>query len=417
MNRTDHLITRAAQFFDHPRFRNAGEAIAKKRSGLGLVFWFTGLAGRLRLGNMALIVFVTLFYGVFRRPLSGPVFQYGMSANNIRSFRRINACAGRSDLDERINGVPLPLRARLRALGSVKRLWHVSGVLRRHKASNGFSRAQLVICGAAWLIYSTEDLSEIRVLCVASDHSPIKMALLHIARERQIQTCYLQHAPVADYFPPLDYDLAVLFDEHSHAIYQRAAAHREVESRASVQILPPFEENASPMRLDSPPFRTGIFLSYLFDAPALEKLILILSGHPGVSDIFIRRHPRCKADLSDLLARPCVFEPPHAEMGAFLDKCDLALVPNSGAAIEALHLGVPTFYTPGMDGIEYDYYGFVAEGIVPLFDPAVLADSEQVTRFFDKEWKQQFARYDSTVKTDLGVARQAAGEAYLELMR
>ena len=184
----ESLFSEGTKFFSHTRYSGAGEAIIRKRPKLKPVFSLTHRASQSSLGNMIMIIGVILFYYPFRRPVGGSIFQYGMSANNIRSFHRINAFAGRSDLDPMINGKPLSLLRRFSCLFPLSKLWYASNVLKHQRAKSPFSHAQLVITSAAWLIYGKEDFSKIEVICVASDHSPLTMALLHIARSKHIKT-------------------------------------------------------------------------------------------------------------------------------------------------------------------------------------------------------------------------------------
>ena len=413
----EFLLSEVSNLYNHPRVIGAGGAIIRKHPRLKPIFSLAHRVSQTGLGNMAMLVTIVLFYYPFRRPIGGAIFQYGMSANNIRSFKRINACAGQSDLDPMINGKRLSFSRRFSCLFPLSKLWYVSNVLKHQRAKSPFSHAQLVITSAAWLIYGQEDFSKIEIICVASDHSPITMALLHIARSRHIKTCYLQHAPVANHFPPLNYDLAVLFDRQSLALYEEAAANRDTVNKGKVIILPPFEQNATSISVGKPPFRIGIFLNYLFDEPALSALIAALVDHPNVGSIHIRRHPRCKADIHELTKYASVDEPKSASVVEFISQCDIALVPNSGVAIEALHLGVPTFYTPGVDYIENDYYGFVQAGILPIFDIGVIACADKIAAFFDKSWLRNFTIYDETSAVDLTHSQNIAGTVFQALLK
>lgn len=410
------LVASAAYFFDDEKYRRVGDGIVRKRPLLAYLFRMVNVLSRTRLGNALLLVAVILGYSALRRPSQTPLFQYGISANNERVFRRLNAAALRSGWDCQINGERLSLGRRLAVLGRLRALWRMAGVLSKGRAVSPFVHTQLVLTAAAWRVYDFEKFYGVKCVCIASDHSPIVMGLLHAARAKGLRTCYAQHAPVAEHFPPLDYDLTVLFDRASAAIYDRAAARRDAVGRGQVVILPPFESDAVWPVVASPPYRIGICLSYLFHVDALVGLIHILLSHHGVSIVSIRRHPRCKADLTVLQADGRVSEAARGSLSEFVKGCDVVLVPNSGVAIELLHLGVAVMYTPDVDFIDYDYYGFVKHGIVPIFNSDMLSSPEKLQSFFGGEWRQRYLCFDETIQQPLEVSRNRAGAVFRELV-
>lgn len=410
------LLDRAGAFFQHERFEGTGQAIARKRPHLRYIFGLVEILGRTRLGNVFMISLVVLTYRILRSPSAGPVFEFGMSDDNIRVLKRANSAASRDQWDAAINGRPLSLAKRFGVLGQGAALWRVAAQLAGRHMNSGFSHAQLVLTCAAFLVYRREEFHCVTCVCVASDHSPIGLGLLHAAREKGLRTCYIQHAPVADYFPPLDYDLSLLFDRASVRIYERAAMNRGVASVGDIAILPPFEQEAiTPSMPHAPPYRVGLCLSYLFDALSVARLIEELLAIENVRSISIRRHPRCKADFSGLQVDRAVTEAPRATLVEFAQSCDIALIPNSGVAIELLHLGMPVMYTPGVDFIGYDYYGFVREGIVPVYDPDWLTSPSSLAHFFGDEWRQRFVIFDETTVESLAALRARAGSAFKEL--
>ena len=111
-----------------------------------------------------------------------------------------------------------------------------------------------------------------------------------------------------------------------------------------------------------------------------------------------------------------VSEPAWGNLSGFAETCDIMLVPNSGVAIELLHLGKPVFYTPDMDYIGSDYYGFVGAGVIPLFDPEWLDSPDRIDAFFGPEWRGRYAVFDETIVTPLPVSQALAGDAFRSLV-
>ena len=416
---SDHfhaLLSGADLFFSDERYRVVGQGIRRRRPAFALLFRAVSVLSTFRAGNFALVAVVILFYGAFRQPKAGPLFQYGMSDNNVRSFRRINAAAGRAEWDDLINGLPISIWTRVQLVMDLRRATLAAGALTRLRSEDPFSHTQLVICAAALLLYASQDFRDVRLVCIASDHSPINMALLHVARLRGLKICYLQHAPVAEHFPPLDYDLSVLFDGKSAGVYDRAAQRRNTKTRGRIVALPPFDTEYVPISLGPPPFRIGICLSYLFNAEGVTDLVQQMEHQPAVSEVKLRRHPRCTSDIAALLDASKVAEESSGSVANFVDACDIVLVPNSGVAIEALHLGKPTCYTPNVDFISYDYYGFVRAGVLPIFSPEILDDPAKLVAFFGEDWRRRYSDYDPTAEVSLSESQRRAGKAFLALL-
>jgi hypothetical protein len=412
--RPEHFVAQARLFYESRRFLPVCDGIVKKRPHFRYLFAVVGALSRVRLGNVVLLSLVILFYRPLRVPRPGPLFQYGLSANNERMFRQLNGAAGRDEWNTSVNGRRAPLSLRLGTLLGGTQIWRMAGSLTAAPGCHPFAHTQLVLAGAAYVFFSRHGLSGVHLVCIANDHSPMSMALQSVAKHLGIRRCYLQHAPVAEYFPPLDYELSVLFDRNSLSTYERAATQRGSRNGGRVVFLPPYTSDCAAVELRKAPYRVGLCLSYLFDHTAVRDLIETLEARPEVSDVLLRRHPRCKADMTGLRSVRTQ-ERQDPSLAEFLAGCDILLVPNSGVALECLHLGKPTFYVAGTDYIEDDYYRFVANGIVPRFDPTILTDREAILSPFDDRWRQRFVCYDETVTTPLADLRRAAGEAFLRL--
>ena len=199
--------------------------------------------------------------------------------------------------------------------------------------------------------------------------------------------------------------------------YERAALRTGAAGSTQTVFLPPFPREFVPPHLGEPPYTVGICLSFLPDVPRLAALVDELVAHASVKGIVLRKHPRCTLDLAVLTQHEIALLQPKGETAdAFFDQVDVVLVPNSGVTIEALHCGRPTFYTPKADDIPDDYYGFVANGILPEFRTELLDDREAMLAFFDDAWQTRFGEQDETVHTPLSTARKAVSEAFLRLM-
>jgi hypothetical protein len=241
--------------------------------------------------------------------------------------------------------------------------------------------------------------------------------LLFLAACSGKKTCYIQHAPVTHHFPPLNYDLAILYDRASAAAYASSAARSCGNARPSIEFLPPFSDGYKRPNVGEPPYTVGICLSFLPDVEALGALIDELASSRFVKGVVLRAHPRCTLDLSKLArAGFAFFQPKSRSAEDFFANVDVVLVPNSGVTIAALHFGCPTYFTPGLDSLPEDYYGFVAQGILPVYRPEIFADCDALLSFFDDGWLSRFSDLDETVNTPVATAQKNVELAFLKLL-
>lgn len=375
------------------------------------------LVSRSRFANMLMVAVIVLSYRIIREPDQRmEIFQYGVSHNNVRAFKRLNQC-----LDHRarskicMNGRPIAVSARLKIALSASSLWGAGVALRAQRHPDPLVHLQSVLAVAAAVVFSVRPLSaNLQVVCIACDHSPIVMALLAAARRQGKATCYVQHAPVTEYFPPLTYDLSILYDRASIEAYRKAARRCDTAfDEETITLLPPFNETFRSPEVGTAPFQIGICLSFLPNMTTLEELIMSLAGRGNVVAILLRRHPRCQQDWSAITALPKVELRPQGEPALdFFAQADIALVPNSGVAIEALHYGCPTFFVPGADPFPDDYYGFVAEGLLPVFSVKSL---NVPTIFFDAAWQDRFLYYDETLAAPIYALHQKVQSSFMKI--
>lgn len=419
-DQAEGLIEIVFAFHGQPIYASVEDGIARKKRLFRVAFPVVRVLSRSRLANMAMLFAVLLGYRAFRHPDPGcTVFEYGQSHNNIESFERLNACqpeAARASVS--LNGRAASFLDRLSVTLALGSIWRAAGVLCLRRHARALPQLQAVIAVATLLFYRRHPLPEaIGVLCTASDHAPVCQSLLFLASRSGRKTCYIQHAPVTDHFPPLAYDLAILYDKASARAYERAAVRNGTTVSSQIVFLPPFLREFEPPHLGEPPYTVGICLSFLPDIPRLAELVDQLAAHPSVKGIILRKHPRCTLDLAQLTQHEIAsLQPRNETADAFFDQVDVVLVPNSGVTIEALHRGRPTFFTPGADDLPNDYYSFVARGILPEFCVDLLADRERLLAFFDAEWQVRFGDHDETVHTPLDSARRSVAAAFLQLM-
>jgi len=414
-------ITDVLAFHGQEVYQGLEAGIAKKSFRNRLVFLSVSMFGRSRLGNMALLALLIIWGRNFEEPAEGQaVFQYGPTRNNQEALRRFN-----ESLDEDIRalmgraGRKAPVRRRLLVATRIRSLWSASCALWRQRHSGALPQLQALHAAAAYLFYAFYPFpSSVRLLSVASDHSPVVMAMLATARRNGLPTCYVQHAPVTEYFPPLDFDLSVLYDQASVEAYELAAQKQNRKIGGDIVILPPFASDYMRPRMSrNRTLNVGMCVSSI---PQTERLIAFsrkIVDHPNVSTLYWRCHPRFQLEAPDVHGTERILvQERGGSLEAFLEKVDIVLVPNSGVGVESLHNGKPTFYVDGMDDIPRDYYKFVESGILPEFEWGVLDNASGIDEHFDASWEEQFSRYDATVKVSTTSAGKGVSDAVRRLL-
>lgn len=414
------VVAELQKFHGQDVYHGIGTSVAKRSARARFLMRLVRIAAPFWCFNLFFLIGAVLFLRYLRVPDRGDkVFQYGISHNNKIAFDKLNLCLP-DDVRKKIvmNGRPPNLFELLKAVFSLRLMFLSSKILASNYHENPFVHVQAVIGVSACVFYSANPLpADFRILCVANDHAPVPLALMVLCRAKGLKTVYVQHAPVTAHFPALKSDLSILYDDRSVDAYRDAANKAGKPFDSSIVLMPPFEEGfVSPSSNYATSVVIGLCLSKFPDLEALSGLLFSLCDCPNVESIVLRPHPASRADLSAVLVESKVLlQREGMSLDEFSSGLSLVLVPTSGVAIELLHKGVPTFYTPGMDEIPDDYYGFVANGILPVFDVARFSDEGLDTSFFDAEWKARFSSYDVTVNKTLQECRREVGDAFIKL--
>lgn len=411
------LIEESHAFHGQKIHADIGPGIARKKPVFRIIFSIVRLVSGSRFANMLMVATVVLCYRVIREPkVNAEVFQFGVSANNIKAFEMLNRCLAPAVLSKIcINGRPFAFLVRLKIALSARYLWQAGSALVTQRHPDPLVHLQSVLAVAAYLVFSVRPLgTNLRVVCIASDHAPIVMGFLAAARQQGKATCYVQHAPVTEFFPPLAFDLSILYDRSSIEAYRKAAQRCDTHfEEEKITLLPPFNETFQSPEANTVSYQIGICLSYLPNMATLKKLIMSLSVRGDVVEIRLRRHPRCKQNWRAIEALPKVTLRPIGESASdFFSQTDIVLVPNSGVAIEALHCGRPTYFVPSADPFPDDYYGFVASKLLPVFS---LESLDEPNTFFDVSWRERFLYHDETLAMPIDLLQRQVQSYFMQL--
>lgn len=303
------------------------------------------------------------------------------------------------------------LRAACRMLGSARRLWPF---LLRLVRSHSFMPSARIASALAFYMRFMQlfaDHPTLSAAIIASNYSPEAVGLAAAAHRAGRRVIYMNHAPVAAngaLVPPVLADCAIFYGDVVRQTYER-------RSRCTAEVaLIGQPWTARPMEWREEVRTVGIFLTALTRTDFVAELVsAIRAGRPDVR-ILIRNHPVAllKSDFSNLADHDGNVE---ITIGNPLDEeivaCDLIICGNSGVAMNALSGGRPVAYMDALDGLDFDYNGFVESGLVCHVNAWSDDIYARLKDFYLKpEWQEVMRSYDASYGADTEALKLSAAE-------
>lgn len=303
------------------------------------------------------------------------------------------------------------LRAVWRMLVSARRIWpFLSSLVRLHSfmPSARIASALAFYIRFVQLFANRPDLS---TAIVASNYSPEAVGLAAAAHRMGRRVIYINHAPVPANgapVPPVLADCAIFYGDAVRQTYERKSC-----CTATVALIgQPY--TARPMEWRDEVRTVGIFLTALTRPDAVTGLVSAIRATRSDIRILIRNHPVAllKSDFSELEVVDGNLE---ITIGNPLDDeiiaCDLIICGNSGVALNALSGGRPVAYMDELDGLNFDYNGFVESGLICH----VMGWSNDVyarlKKFYtNPEWQGVMQSYDASYGADAKELERVAAE-------
>lgn len=293
------------------------------------------------------------------------------------------------------------LRAALQMVRAAPELWPF---LSRLASKHSFMPSARIASGLAYYIRFSQMFAqrpELKTAIIASNYSPEALGLAAAAHKAGRRVIYINHAPVpanGALVPPVLADCAVFYGDAIRQTYERGSrCTADVALIGQPGIARPMEWRAQVQKI-------GIFLTALTCADTVAKLVAEISASNPKTQILIRNHPvgLLKSDFSDLLARHKNLE---ITIGNPLDEeiaaCDLIFCGNSGVAMNALRGGRPVAYLDALDGLNFDYNGFVERKLVYEAEGWNEDLYFQLQTFYaSPAWRAVMRSYDASYGTD-----------------
>lgn len=186
----------------------------------------------------------------------------------------------------------------------------------------------------------------------ANDHIPEARSCILACKKLGIKTVYIQHGAVSKYFPPLEFDLALLESKYSKDIYKTAEG---VNTVIKLIGIPKLDKEILKIRERNLIIKIGIAINQNDDLQKVENLIAILIQNNY--KVILRKHP---ADIRKVASRFNIEDGNSISVFDFIHNSDFMIASDSSIHIEANSLKCRSvYYQLHNNNNKYDYYGFV----------------------------------------------------------
>ncbi|MFL6210512.1 MAG: hypothetical protein ACJ74W_16770 [Pyrinomonadaceae bacterium] len=246
-------------------------------------------------------------------------------------------------------------------------------------------------------------------LAVTSNHSnPHGIAFNLAARRCGVPVVLVTHGMPVRPVARLSYDLALVHCEAARQTYLAEGC------RLTRVLVHGRRQQYAPMRADQLPARltVGIFLCKDVQEERLRTIVALLLGDARVARILVRPHPKNLWRGLDawLAALNCERVERSAGGSVFRDvaAADIVLAGNSSVLVDAVIVGRPAAYVPGLDYGSHDLHAFVARGLIyPLVDELSF-DYDAIRRFYQRpDWPVVLRLFANIEEDEAAVSMQA----------
>ena len=221
--------------------------------------------------------------------------------------------------------------------------------------------------------------SNYKGVILTNDHTAICRSLLFSAKSEKILTFYIQHAAVSDFFPPIEFDCALLDGRNSYEAYikiQNKNKKRKVYNFKSLLIGMQNSRKMYAQKGIKTKKNVSIGIALKGDHENLDNIFRLINNLTTEKHkVFIRTHPKTKREYLELLKRRVSSTKGHVVIGevdqtieAFLYSIDCLIAGDSSIILESCIFGLPVFYSSQFSDFYNDYYGFSKSGLVKDID-------------------------------------------------
>ncbi len=259
-------------------------------------------------------------------------------------------------------------------------------------------------------LYSLSAAGTVKLALLANDHSPIPVAFSCAAKCMGIERLYIQHAEVANTFPPLNFEYVLLRNYRSLEIYRslgKVTGKVQILSRRSdifnYEGLKESVAEGVGVNVD-----VVVFLTAIYNIEYLIKLVEALKKNDGIASVFVQPHPSISVPEKQNLAESglCLID----RVG---ENKTIAIVGNSSVVTELLFRGIPVFQDFKLDDVGVDYYGYVSNKLAFEFSFEMADTVFWKNAVYDEAWLNRYSDIEPSVGTIRNNALASTKEEFL----
>lgn len=229
-----------------------------------------------------------------------------------------------------------------------------------------------------FLPYYFEKLSKIKpkLIIISNDHSVNYRALRLVAETLKIKTLYMQHAGVTKYFPPLEFDYALLDGMIAHQTYIKCYQIQKKNKRIERNIKKcqiflsgqkkKFQiKNFNNNKKKTIGIATGTLDNFQYLKPIINNVLKLglncdIRFHPAQPASFISKIEEYSKNMKYLK----LSYPKKESLSIFFSKVDAVIAFRTSLHLEAAIAGLPTFFIKMFrTNFKSDSYGYVESGL------------------------------------------------------
>ena len=232
-----------------------------------------------------------------------------------------------------------------------------------------------------------------KLLVMANDHSPFNRALLLASKELKVKSLYLQHAPVTDKFPYLEFDYSFLDGEES---FEKYKSNSKPNSKILLSGSPRFDSffNIQKTLKKNEKRTIGISINQFDDFDIIKTLCIKLLKINS-TEVTVRPHPNMVNWNKNWFIENGVQYSDSSIIPSdiFLASIDIQISNICGIHLDALLINTPTVQFKLSKEDIPDQYEFLEKGLIKkavdinelenfIFNPSQLCTNKEKLKYF-----------------------------------
>lgn len=191
-----------------------------------------------------------------------------------------------------------------------------------------------------------------RLIVFANDHIPEMRSYIIACQKKSIRTAFIQHGSVSKYFPPLEFNLALLDSKYSEGVYSKS---KKIETQIQLIGIPKLDTEILKIRDRTEVNNIGLAINQNDELEIVNNIIKVLKKNNF--KVLLRKHP---ADTRHINHSPGIFNGNDMSVFEFIHKSDFIIASDSSIHVESNSLKCRSVYFQMHKNInKRDYYGFV----------------------------------------------------------